>query len=290
MPNAPRGSTVPRRRLGRELEAWRTKLGWSRKTAAAKLEISDTKLWRLENGRVASQPIMIRLICHIYGIDDHLTEALVALAKLTREKGWWHSYGDVIPEWFDVFVGLEAAASELLQYEPALVPGILQSLGYAEEVYRGPGSVATTDDEIARRVEVRLRRKDALTRDEDPLHMKAYLSEAALRTPVGGPAVMVEQLEHLVKLGELPNVTVHVLPFSAGFHAGLMFGSTHILRFPEDHDPDTVFIQEPSGGLYLDEPQESQQYQALFDDVARHALDAEASRDLLIRTAREYQR
>jgi hypothetical protein len=153
------------------------------RTLRAAARFPDGGSAALENGRVASQPIMIRLVCHIYGIDDHLTEALVALAKLTREKGWWHSYGDVIPEWFDVFVGLEAAASELLQYEPALVPGILQSLGYAEEVYRGPGSVATTDDEIARRVEVRLRRKDALTRDEDPLHMKAYLSEAALRTP-----------------------------------------------------------------------------------------------------------
>jgi transcriptional regulator with XRE-family HTH domain len=289
MPNAPRGSTIPRRRLGRELEAWRTKRGWSRKTAAAKLEISDTKLWRLENGRVASQSIMIRLICHIYGIDDQLTEALVSLAKLTREKGWWQAYGDVIPEWFDVFVGLEAAASELLEYEPALVPGILQSRGYAEAVYRGPGSVATTEEEITRRVEVRLRRKDALTREDEPLRMRAYLSETVIRTPVGGPTVMIEQLDHLVTLNDLSNVMIQIVPFNAGFHGGLMFGSTHLLRFPEDHDPDTVFIQEPSGGLYLDQPHETKHYQELFDDVAHHALDEQASRDLITHTAREYR-
>jgi transcriptional regulator with XRE-family HTH domain len=289
MPNAPRGSTIPRRRLGRELEAWRTKRGWSRKTAAAKLEISDTKLWRLENGRVASQAIMIRLICHIYGIDDQLTEALVSLAKLTREKGWWQAYGDVIPEWFDVFVGLEAAASELRVYEPALITGILQSRSYAEALYRGPGSVATTGEEIARRVEVRLRRKDVLTREDDPLRMTAYLSEAVFRSPVGGLTVMTEQLDHVMELSELANVVVHVVPFSAGFHGGLMLGSTHFLRFPEDHDPDTVFIQEPSGGLYLDQPHETKHYQELFDDVAHHALDEQASRDLITRTAREYR-
>jgi transcriptional regulator with XRE-family HTH domain len=289
MPNAPRGSTVPRRRLGRELEAWRTKLGWSRKTAAAKLEISDTKLWRLENGRVASQSIMIRLICHIYGIDDQLTEALVSLAKLTRDKGWWQAYGDVIPEWYDVYVGLEAAASELLEYEQALVPGILQSRGYAEAVYRGPGSVATTEEEIARRVEVRLRRKDALVREDDPLRMTAYLSEAVLRIPIGGSTVMVDQCEHLMALDELPNAAVRIVPFSAGFHCGLMLGATSLLRFPEDHDPDTVYVQAPSGGLYLDQSHETQRYQDLFDDVAHHALDEHASRELITRTAREYR-
>ena len=149
----------------------------------------------------------------------------------TKAKGWWQTYGDVVPEWFDLFVGLEAAANRMAEYEHSVVPGLLQSEGYARTVIAAdhPGE---SDGEITRRVELRLGRQAILRRPIDPPALRVVVREAVLRSPVGGNRVMTDQLDHLAEVSQLPNVSLRVVPVSAGYHPGIVTGSFTILRFP----------------------------------------------------------
>ena len=130
------GSTVPRRQLGRYLRELRNRQGLTVRAAAERLEWSEAKMWRIETGQTSLRSFDVEAMCKIYGAPADLTEALMGLAKETKARGWWQAYGDVIPEGFDVYIGLEEAASQLSWYEPELVPGILQTEGYARTLSR----------------------------------------------------------------------------------------------------------------------------------------------------------
>ena len=288
------GSTVPRRQLGRYLRDLRGRQRITVKAAAAELEWSETKLWRVENGHSSLRSHDVELMCRIYSAPPDMTEALMGLAKETKAKGWWHAYGDVIPEGFDVYIGLEEAASQISWYESELVPGLLQTEQYARSVIKddNPG---VDDEEIDRRVQLRIARQALVRRRTAPLNLHVALNEAILRRPVGRPDVMAAQLEHLAEASGQPNVSLRVVPFSAGLHRGLMSGPFELLRFPlngdgHESEPATVYADGFTGALYLDKPHEVERYATAFESIWSAALDEAASTDLTRQSAEELRK
>ncbi|MFC5721459.1 helix-turn-helix domain-containing protein [Streptomyces gamaensis] len=294
MSEGPSGSTVPRRQLGRILCELRERAGIKTKEAAAHLERSPVTLWRIEQGRVSSRGVEVEAMCRLYKASPELTKALVGLAKETKAKGWWHAYGDVIPEGFDVYIGLEEAATRLDWYEPELVPGLLQTEEYARTVIRADNP-QEEPSEIERRVQLRIKRQVLLTRFTQPPTLNIVLNEAVLRRPIGGNNTMAEQLQHLAEVSELPTVRLRVVPFSAGLHRGVMSGQFTILRFLVDSDgndrePPTVYADGYTGDLFLDKPGEVERYDAAFADIWAKALLEEASHRLVLELAELYDK
>ena len=285
------GSTVPRRQLGRYLRDLRNQAGLTAKVAAHELERSEPTMWRIETGQTSVRAIDVQLMCDLYGASAELTDALKGLAKETKARGWWHTYGDAVPEWFDLFVGLEGAANRMSEYEDSLVPGLFQSGGYARTVITADHP-DESGAEIDRRVELRMGRQAILRRPLDPPVLQVALRESVLRCPVGGNAVMADQLDHLVEVSELPNVSLRVVPMSAGFHPGTLTASFTVLRFPlngggQDSEPPTIYKELYTGALYLDKPHEVERFDAAFEAIWETSLDETAARDLIARTAEE---
>lgn len=291
MPDAPTGSTVPRRQLGRYLRQLRTDARMTVKAAAEALEWSEAKIWRIETGNTGLRSLDVETICRVYGAPDHMRLALMGLARETKSKGWWHAYGDVIPEGFDLYIGLEEAAVSLEQYSPELIPGLLQTPDYYRALLKRnrPG---LQPDEIERKVALRKQRQVLITRVTSPPTLRLVLNEAVIRRPVGGTEVMADQLNRLAELSELPNVYVRVAPFDRGAHPGFDTGPFIILGFHtsgdgHDHEPPTVYVQGYTGALYLDKAHEVAQYSGAFKNIWEDALSEADSTDLFRQTARE---
>lgn len=240
----------------------------------------------MEGGKISIKRHEVQLLCQRYGIPADITEALLGLAAETNSKGWYHAFGDLIPVNFDVYIGVEGLASELRTYESELVPGLLQTEGYAETIIRADGS--TPEDDIGRRVTLRMKRQELLNR---PVPMRAdfILNEALLRRPVGSPAIMAEQLRKINHMSELPNVTVRVLPFNSGLHLGLMAASFVLLDFAEEDDVPIVYIDGFAGDLYLDKPEEIERYRYAWTNLDQVAADKATSRDMITRAAKELE-
>lgn len=285
------GSTVPRRQLGRYLRDLRNRQHMTVKVAAEELEWSETKIWRIETGQTSLRSHDVDLMCRIYSAPADLTEALKALAKETKARGWWHAYGDVIPENFDIYLGLEEAAASLAWYEPELVPGLLQTEGYARAIISA--DKADTDaEEIDRRVQLRIERQALIRRSTAPLALRVVLNESILKRPVGGREVMAGQLDALADVAALPNVSLRVVPFSAGLHHGLMTGPFVILRFPangdgSDSEPPTVYVDGYTGDLYLDKSAEIERYAQAFGAIWNAALNETTSTTLIRASVRD---
>jgi hypothetical protein len=291
MPEQMTGSTVPRRQLGRYLRDLRNSQRLTVRAAAERLEWSEAKIWRIETGQVSLRSLDVEAMCRIYGATAELTQGLMGLAKETKAKGWWHAYGDVIPDWLDLYIGLEESASRISWYESGLVPGLLQTEGYARTVISAdnPG---VGDQEIDRRVHVRMARQSLLTRVTAAPELAVALSEAMIRCPVGGTEVMTSQLSRILDASELPNLSLRVLPFSSGLHPGLMSGPFVILNFPVNGDgrqtePPIVYMDGYTGALYLDRQHEVQRYSSAFEAIWAASLDETASRDLINRATKE---
>jgi transcriptional regulator with XRE-family HTH domain len=287
------GSTVPRRQLGRYLRELRESARMSVRLAAEQLEWSTPRIWRVETGQVAMRSLDVRNMCELYGAPADTTDALMGLAKETKAKGWWHAYGDVIPEGFNLYVGLEEAATGLTWYESELIPGLLQTDSYAQEIIH-THYPHLSEDGVDGRVRLRIERQSILTRVTAPLELRVALSETVLRRPVGGPKVMAHQLAHLVYMSELPNLSLRVVPFAAGTHIGILSGAFEILRFPlkadgSETEPPVVYVDGYTGGLYLDKPQEIEQYEGAFRGIWEAALDEQASRRLIADVAGNYE-
>lgn len=291
MADSQAGSTVPRRQLGRSLRELREKAGLSVKAVAKAIERSTPTLWRIEAGQTSVRVIDVKAMCELYGATHEMTTALVGLAGATKAKGWWQAYGDVVPEWFDLYVGLEAAANRIAWYESELVPGLFQTADYARALTRVhlPHAGAA---EIERRVELRLARQAILRRPIDPPALQVALRESVLRTPAGGAAVMRDQLDRLASLTRLPNVTIRVVPFRAGVHPGMISGPFEVLRFPVnggglESEPPTVYADSYTGALYLDKSHEVDRYDQAFGEIWNAALGDEASKGLIAQAAEE---
>ncbi|MBB4929956.1 transcriptional regulator with XRE-family HTH domain [Lipingzhangella halophila] len=282
--------TARRRRLGVELRRLRENAGMTGEEAAERMSWSGSKLSRIERGQVASNSDDIRDLLELYGVDEPgLRRTLVTLARESRRRGWWHVYGDVLPERFEVYLGLEPEASTLRFYQSATVPGLMQTESYTRALIRAhPGPVEA--DEAERRVELRLRRQELLLRDHPP-ETWVVLDEAVLHRPVGGAAVLAEQLEHLLNIAAEQHVNVQVLPYDAGAHAGLN-GSFDILEFPESdvQAPRLVHLENLTNSLYIEKVKEVQNYAIAFDHLCAAALHPDETRDTIAEAAKRARR
>jgi transcriptional regulator with XRE-family HTH domain len=291
------GTTMLRRQIGRKLELLRKAAGITMEQAAERLDRARATLHRIENGAetVRFRQADVEQMLKLYEASAEDVELVLAMAAATREnKNWWHDYvGSGLPRWFHLYIGLEAAAARIRQYETELVPGLFQTKEYAEHIFRMPGAIDTKDQaEQLRAIELRLERQALLTRFSPP-QLSVILNEAVLRRPVGSAKIMTEQLNQIIKASELPNVTVRVLPFSAGLHAGAMAGAFSILEFPrgrdgEEVEPTVAYLDSPTGAIYLDKPHESGAYLDIWADMEDRALTESRSRSLIQAVAKEY--
>jgi len=288
------GSTVPRRQLGRFLRQLREEAQITVKLAAEELEWSAPKIWRIESGATSMRALDVEAMCRVYGAPADVTEALKGLARETKAKGWWHSYGEAIPAWFELYVGLEATASRLRWYEPELVPGLLQTEKYTAEVIR-VHFPDISEDTVEQRVATRVERQAILTRTRPaPPILDAVINEAALRRPISDRAAMADQLNHINKVSEQPNVSVRVLSLSAGLHRAAMTGGMFIiLDFTgsgeaRNAEPSAVYSGGLTGSLYLDKPHEVAAYNKVWSSVVSSCLDQRQSRKLIAAIAKEY--
>jgi transcriptional regulator with XRE-family HTH domain len=276
--------TVRRRRLGQELRRLREQKGMTAEEVAERLLVSQSKISRLENGRRSISQRDVRDLCGVYEVaDQRMVESLMEMAKDSRQQGWWHSFGD-IP--YSVYIGLETDAASLRAYDPQVVPGLLQTQGYAEALITG-ALPETAASDIEKRVRVRLRRQERINALENPLRLWSVLDEAALRRIVGNGAVMREQLEHLVEQSNLPHVTVQVIPFHMGAHPGLN-GQYAILEFPDASDSSVVYIEGVTSDLYLEKPNDVQRYSVMYEHLRAQALNVEQSREYIKDIAKNY--
>ncbi|WP_040814864.1 helix-turn-helix domain-containing protein [Nocardia concava] len=278
------GSTVPRRQLGRYLRELRQQSGMTIAEVARRIERGATTLQRLETGQADRIRLWdIEALCQVLGASDTETAALKGLAQQGNTKSWWHEYGDLIPANFDVYMGLEAAAESLTSFQE-LVPGLAQTPEYARALIRS-GKPGEADSEISRRVEMRMHRQVLVTRRAQPTRLDVILDESVLHRMIGNPKIMSAQLRHLAELSTKPNITIHVLPFSAGNPLGDLTGPFTILDFGADSsqsgEPSVVYVESYTGAMYFDDRDCVDRYRAAHEAMRRVALDERQSRDLL---------
>jgi transcriptional regulator with XRE-family HTH domain len=279
------GPTILRILLGAQLRRLREAKEISREDAGYLIRASESKISRMELGRVGFKERDIADLLSLYGIThQEEREALLALARQANTPGWWQRYGDILPSWFQTYLGLEEAATLIRTYEVQFVPGLLQTEDYARAVitHGNPGAAAA---EIERRVSLRLKRQQLLSRPDAP-QFWAVVDEAALRRPMGSPVVMAAQLERLIKATELPNVTLQVLPFEVGAHAAEA-GAFTILRFPERDLPDVVYTEQLTGALYLDKRDDVDAYMAAVDRLSVESPPPRATVEIISRILQE---
>ncbi|MEU8890303.1 helix-turn-helix transcriptional regulator [Streptomyces sp. NPDC048442] len=273
------GSVVRRILLGSQLRRLRESRGITREAAGYSIRASESKISRMELGRVSFKARDVEDLLTLYGVTDGAErESLLALAREANLAGWWHSFGDVLPGWFQTYVGLEGAASLIRIYEVQFVHGLLQTEAYAQAVV-SRGIPHATAAEVDRRVALRLERQKILVSERAP-HFHAVLDEAALRRPYGDRDVMRGQLQHLIDISERSNVTLQVMPFNFGGHAGES-GAFTLLRFPESDLSDLVYLEQLTSALYLDKCDEVGQYERVMDRLQEDCPSPSATRDVL---------
>jgi transcriptional regulator with XRE-family HTH domain len=248
---------------------------------AEQLECSASKISRIETGQTGVTPRDVRDMAAVYGVPAEEADLLLRFAREARQKGWWQLYGTVLT---GAYVGLESAADSIRAYEALVVPGLLQTEGYARALISN-GRPDIGAEETETRVRIRMNRQSLLTQD-DPLDLWIVLDEAVLHRPVGGPAVMREQFDHLAAVAELPNVTLQILPFTAGAHAG-MDGTFTILLYEESEGQSLVFVPNAAGGLFLEKDEELQRYAFVFDHLRASALAPDKAVAMIARLAEE---
>jgi transcriptional regulator with XRE-family HTH domain len=269
-----------------ELRRLRDGAGLTIEQAAARLEFSTAKLSRIENAQVAVSPHDVRGMLDVYGTDEQSRERLMQIAREARQRGWWQTNYADLP--VTMLVGLETEAATLRQYAGLVVPGLLQVPEYATAVLRAARlDLKSRPEEIERQVQLRIARQDILVQDDAPATW-IVLDEAALRRPVGGREVMRKQLDHLVEMAATAaGLTLQVLPYGSGAHAGLT-GAFTIIGFPEPADPDVIYIEiSPTGDLYLEDEHAINIYNEIFDHIRAAALSPTESSEFLARVARE---
>ncbi|MDF5751279.1 helix-turn-helix transcriptional regulator [Spongiactinospora sp. TRM90649] len=261
--------TVASTRLAGELRAQRDAAGLSQEAVAEEMGWAESKLYRIENDKSRVLQRDVKRLLKLYGTGTKQVDAIIELARRASEPDWWHQYSSAIPDYFQVYVVLEASASHVHGYESELVPGIMQTERYARAII-STTSTAEPDDEIDDMVKLRTSREVRL-KERNPLQVWFVLNEAVIRRVVGGPEVMREQIEHLIQFARLRNVTLQVLPFKSGEH-GAMSGSFYLLKFPAAGDPDKVYVEQHLGGLYTQKTHDVEWYSLRFDHLRARAL------------------
>ncbi|WBO69258.1 helix-turn-helix domain-containing protein [Streptomyces camelliae] len=265
--------------LGSQLRRLREARGITREAAGYSIRASESKISRMELGRVSFKVRDVEDLLTLYGITDEAErQSLLSLAREANVAGWWHSYTDVLPSWFPTYVGLEGAASLIRVYEVQFVHGLLQTEEYARAVVRR-GMKGASPDDVERRVALRLERQRHLFAADAP-EFHIVLDEAALRRPYGDREVMRDQLQHLIDVSERPNVRLQVMPFSFGGHSGES-GAFTILSFPDADLSDVVYLEQLTSALYLDKREDVAQYEQALKELQQDSPGPDESRDLL---------
>ena len=255
--------------LGSKLRQLREDAGITREDAGYAIRASSAKIGRLELGKVASKERDVADLLTLYGVTDaDERESFLTLARQANAPGWWREYGDVLPNWFQTYLGLEQAASCIRVYEPQLVPGLLQTEDYARAIML-IRHLHVSAEEVERRIALRMARQEFLTQPGAP-GLWVALDEAALRRPLGDWTIQRAQLLHLIEMAQLPNVTLQVVPFEAGGHAAAG-GPFTILRFSEPDLPDIVYLEHLTNAVYLDKKRDTVDYLAIMDNLCIQA-------------------
>ncbi|MBV2354651.1 helix-turn-helix domain-containing protein [Streptomyces sp. J2-1] len=280
------GSVVRRMLLGSQLRRLREARGITREAAGYSIRASESKISRMELGRVSFKSRDVEDLLTLYGITDGPErESLLSLVREANVAGWWHSYNDVLPSWFPTYVGLEGAASLIRVYEVQFVHGLLQTEEYARAVVRR-GMRGACQADVDKRVALRLERQRHLLGEHGPeLHI--VLDEAALHRPYGDRDVMRGQLRHLAEISERPNVRLQVMPFGFGGHSGES-GAFTLLSFPESDLSDVVYMEQLTSALYLDKREDVAQYELALKELQQDSPGPEESRELIHRIAQQH--
>jgi hypothetical protein len=247
------------------------------------LDCSASKISRMETARVAARIIDVTALCQLYRADDELTGNLLALAREAKTPGWWQRFDDGVPDWFDTFLGMESVAASIRTYEVQLIPGLLQTDGYARALFEQ--SELASAETVDRAVEIRSVRQATLTSDLPPQYW-AILSEGVLHRMVGGPGVMRDQLLHIAELSVHRHVTIQIIRNSLGAHPGMTTPFV-ILGFPDRADPQVVYIDYLTGALYLEKPEEVDRYNLAFNHLVASAIPPRQSVELIVDAAKE---
>jgi transcriptional regulator with XRE-family HTH domain len=271
------GSPVRRWRLGKRLRELREAAGKSQDDAAGYLGVKRPTISRLENGRNAILAKNVKFLCQLYGVGAPEVDMLVRQAEESNDRGWWLSYSDTMPNWFETYVGFEADASAIWTYESELVPGLLQVPSYVralKAVHEDDGD----ETETVKSISFRLARQKRLETRAPVL--RAVLNESVLRRRFGSAEDMMEQIEHLINVSLRDNVTLQVLPFDVGLHTS-MKGPFSMLTLPDEPAPNFVYLEHQDGAVYLERPTDLTRYTRAFEALVQRALSPESTRDFM---------
>ncbi|TDE49958.1 XRE family transcriptional regulator [Nonomuraea mesophila] len=280
------GPTALRILLGSQLRKLREAKNVTREEAGHLIRGSESKISRMELGRVGFKERDVADLLTLYGVEDPQARAAVLdLVATANEPGWWHRFNDLLPTWFQAYVGLEEAAARIRTYEVQFVPGLLQTKEYTRAVVTA-GAAGIGAEEIARRVDLRLERQRILDKPDGPIFW-AVIDEAALRRPIGGAEVMRAQIEHLIELMRQPSITIQIMPFSFGGHSA-EGGAFSVLRFPDNDLPDVVYVEQLASALYLDKREDVDRYTEVMERLCAVSTTPDETIELLRTIADEF--
>jgi transcriptional regulator with XRE-family HTH domain len=274
--------TVRLRRLAAELRRLRAATELSRESVSEQTGINGTTLYRIETARTRPQARTLMALLDLYEVGKEPREHLLLLSKESAQQGWLRPYHEDLPEEYTAYISFEAEAAGVRNYESLYIPGLLQTEEYARAVICG-GLPMATQDEVEHRVQARMERQQVLTKS-DALRLWAIVDEAALTRLVGGTEVMHAQLSHLVEAVTEPHVTMQVIPFSKGAHAG-MPGAFVLMDFKDPLDTDLIYIDNMAGDLFLESPADVSRYTMIFDTLRAVALSPDDSTTLIAQLA-----
>lgn len=271
--------------LGLRLRDLRESAGCSFADAAYALSVNTTTVRRMEKAEVGLKPPYVEKLLRVYGLSDAETESFLSLVDEANRPGWWHDFRDVLPSWFSLYVSLEGEARLIRAYEPHCVPGLLQTEDYARALLR-TGFPNASDEELDRRVALRMGRQQLLRGPAAPT-LWAVLDEQVLRRHVGSAQVMREQIDRLTDLVTAPNITLQIIPFTAGPHPG-MFGPFQLFRFEIPEIPDIVYTESLTGAVYLDQRPDTTVYLEVLDRMGAQAAPVQHTESLLGEIRKEF--
>ncbi|MEU7164322.1 helix-turn-helix transcriptional regulator [Streptomyces morookaense] len=286
MPTKRQMPTVRLRRLAAELRRLRKGAELTREHVSEQTGINAATLYRIETARVRPQQRTLIALLNLYEVGDPQRGEIVALSRGAGSQRWLRPYHSELPEEYTAYISFEAEARAVRNYESLFIPGLLQTEGYARAVIKGVLPMASTR-EIEQRVQARIERQEVLAKP-DPLNLWAIMDEAALRRVVGGPEVMHEQMQRLMASATEPHMTIQVIPFGAGAHAG-MPGSFVLMSFPEVEDPEIIYIDSMAGDLFLEAEADVRRYGAIFDNLRAVALSPDDTSNLIATLTKEIQ-
>ena len=279
------GGVILRMLLGTQLRRLREAADVTPEQAGYAIRASRSKISRMETGQVGFKTRDVTDLLALYGVtDEQVQSRFLHLARQSSRPDWRDKYGDILPGWFENYLGLESASSAIRAFEIQFVHGLFQTEDYARAVTR-LGHKTAPAAEIEHRVGLRVKRQDLLT-SADPPRIWSVMDEAVLRRPVGGSAVMRSQLHRLIEVAKMPQVTVQIVPFASGGHAGAS-GSFTVLRFEEQDLPDVVYIEQLTGAAYLEQRSDVEHYLAVMDQLSSEALTPAATTRFIEQVAKE---